>query len=162
MQNPNACIYTSRGPNILNAMAKSETQLNECCVVPYRITAYGPEFCLVTPQAQNRWEFPKVKLGRSDSPDKVRDAAAEMAGLIGLISAEQIGSFVASRKNETRSMVGFLMRVDDSLEAWPKQKSHRRLWCLAEEARVRIRRKPLRRFIDLALQNVRQAPRLPR
>src|SRR5262249_3657038 len=115
MQNPNACIYTSRDRNLLKAMAKSETQLNECCVVPYRITAYGPEFCLVTPHSENRWEFPKVKLGRNDVPDKVRDAAAQMAGLVGLISIEQIGSFVASRKNETRSMVGFLMRVDDSL-----------------------------------------------
>ncbi len=162
MQNPKACIYTFRGRNILKAMANTETQLNECCVVPYRITAYGPEFCLVTPNAENRWEFPKIKLGRNDAPDKVRDAAAKMAGLVGQISVEQIGSFVASRKNETRSMIGFLMRVEDALEAWPKQKSHRRLWCLAEEARVRIRRKPLRRFIDRALQHVREAPRLPR
>lgn len=162
IRNPKACIYTFRGRNILKTMAKTETQLNECCVVPYRITAYGPEFCLVTPHAENRWEFPKVKLGRNDVAEKVRDAAAAMAGLVGQISADQIGSFVASRKNETRNMVGFLMRVDDSLEAWPKRKSHRRLWCLAEEARVRIRRKPLRRFIDLALQNVRETPRLPR
>jgi hypothetical protein len=101
-------------------------------------------------------------LSKNDVAEKVRDAAARTAGLVGEISVDQIGSYIASRKNETRSMVGFLMRVDDSLESWPKQKSHRRLWCLAEEARVRIRRKPLRRFIDLALQNVRQAPRLPR
>ncbi len=143
-------------------MSKTETRLHECCVVPYRIAAFGPEFCLVTPQAENRWEFPKVRLEEDDLPTNVRDAAAEMAGLIGQISLEEIGAFVASRKNESRSMVGFLMRVDESLESWPQQESHRRLWCLAEEARVRIRRKPLRRFIDLALQNVRQPPRFPK
>lgn len=162
MQNPKACIYTLSLPNILNPMAKTETQLNECCVVPYRITAYGLEFCLVTPNSENRWEFPKVRLTRNEVAAKSKDQAAGMAGLIGEISSESIGSYVASRKNETRSMVGFLMRVDEALEAWPKQKSHRRLWCMAEEARVRIRRKPLRRFIDLALQSVRQTPRLPR
>lgn len=143
-------------------MVKPDIQLDECCVVPYRITSYGPEFCLITPNSENRWEFPKIKLGRNETPETVRDAAAQLAGLIGHISVDQIGSFVASRKNETRSMVGFLMQVEESLEAWPKQTSCRRLWCLAEEARVRIRRKPLRRFIDLALQNVRQVPRLPR
>ncbi|MEX0978127.1 MAG: hypothetical protein WDZ48_04715 [Pirellulales bacterium] len=51
-------------------------------------------------------------------------------------------------------MIGYLMRVDHVDDAWPCDKSHRRLWCLAEEARVRIRRKPLRRFIDLALQGM--------
>jgi hypothetical protein len=59
-------------------------------------------------------------------------------------------------------MVGFLMHVEDVSDHWPREDSHRRLWCLPEEARLRIRRKPLRRFIDLALQNLRQTPRLPR
>ncbi len=67
---------------------------------------------------------------------------------------EPLGSFVANRQNERRIMFGFLMRVDDVLDDWPHQESHRRLWCLPEEARVRIRRKPLRRFIDLALRSM--------
>ena len=53
----------------------------------------------------------------------------------------------------SRSMSGYLMRVTSVSDSWPKQSSHRRLWCLAEEARARIRRKPLRRFLDLALHS---------
>lgn len=145
-------------------METHSTQIFECCVVPYRITGYGAEFCLVTPVAENRWEFPKIPLsGDTEGNEKIRRQAAELAGLRGQIDQKLLGSFVASRSSETKSMVGFLMRVDDVADKWPRQESHRRIWCLAEEARLRIRRKPLRRFIDLALQDLRQnAPRLPR
>jgi hypothetical protein len=51
-------------------------------------------------------------------------------------------------------MDGYLMRVTGVDDRWPKQETHRRIWCLAEEARVRIRRKPLRRFIDLAIHSI--------
>ncbi|REK05417.1 MAG: hypothetical protein DWQ37_23130 [Planctomycetota bacterium] len=130
----------------------------ECCVVPFRRTSAGTEFCLVTPRTENRWEFPKIRLDAPGTcePDRVLEAA-NLAGLRGdVTSGEPLGSFVATRQNQTRNMVGFLMHVEHVEDAWPSEESHRRIWCLPEEARVRIRRKPLRRFIDLALQNVRQ------
>jgi len=143
-------------------MEQDEKQLHECCVVPYRVTGSGAEFCLVTPASENRWEFPKIRVepkrrgGEFETCDpEVLQEAAESAGLHGELASENpLGSFVATRQSQTRSMVGFLMRVDRVEDAWPRQSSHRRLWCLAEEARVRIRRKPLRRFIDLALRNM--------
>ncbi len=46
------------------------------------------------------------------------------------------------------------MRVTDVDDEWKNRETHRRLWCLAEEARARIRRKPLRQFIDAALQAI--------
>jgi hypothetical protein len=140
-------------------MAKEPALLHECCVVPYRITGSGVEFCLVTPLAENRWEFPKIRIVEPTGCDEAAlGQAAESAGLHGaVIGGEPLGSYVATRRSETRTMIGFLMRVDDFDAAWPKQDSHRRLWCLPEEARLRIRRKPLRRFIDLALQNMKQA-----
>ena len=137
-------------------MGTEPLELHECCVVPVRITSSGAEFCLMTPVSENRWEYPKVPLEPSQAPsESVLLQAAENAGLRGdVLCEEPLGSYVASRRNETRSMVGYLMRVEEADDLWPKQQTHRRLWCLAEEARVRIRRKPLRRFIDLALQNL--------
>ena len=131
-------------------------QLHECCVVAYRTTSSGTEFCLVTPISENRWEFPKIGLdGPDDCDPALLDQAARNAGLRGEVAADKpLGSYVASRQNETRSMTAFLMRVEHVEDPWPRQDSHRRLWCLAEEARVRIRRKPLRRFIDSALRNM--------
>jgi hypothetical protein len=137
-------------------METEELQLRECCVVPYRVTSLGTEFCLMTPVTENRWEFPKIRLDDTAQCDAaLLDEAARNAGLRGDVATDEpLGSYVASRGNETRSMHGYLMRVDAVEDPWPKQYSHRRLWCLAEEARVRIRRKPLRRFIDLALRSV--------
>ncbi len=143
-------------------MAKQPVLLHECCVVPYRITSSGAEFCLVTPVAENRWEFPKIRVGEPTGCDAAAlQQAAESAGLRGaVVGSEPLDSYVATRQSETRTMVGFLMRVDDFDDIWPKQGSHRRLWCLPEEARLRIRRKPLRRFIDLALQQMKQVPQV--
>jgi hypothetical protein len=144
-------------------MGTEQVILRECCVVPYRITSSGTEFCLLTPQAENRWEFPKVRLSGDSECDAAHlGQAASSAGLRGSVAADEpLGSFVASRGNETRSMQGHLMRVDHSDDSWPHAERYRRIWCLPEEARVRIRRKPLRRFIDLALQSVAQSPARP-
>jgi len=131
-------------------------QLHECCVVPYRITSSGTEFCLLTPLAENRWEFPKIRLDDPAACDAaILERAADEAGLRGTVETGQpLGSFIASRRNETRSMTAFLMRVERADDPWPHQANFRRIWCLAEEARIRIRRKPLRRLIDLALHEV--------
>jgi hypothetical protein len=111
----------------------------------------------MTPISENRWEFPKIGLDGTAGCDAVLlDQAASNAGLRGEVAVDKpLGSYVASRQNESRSMTAFLMRVDQVEDPWPRKDSHRRLWCLAEEARVRIRRKPVRRFIDLALHSMK-------
>lgn len=130
-------------------------QLHECCVVPYRHTPSGIEFCLLTRTSENRWEFPKAEECAGQSREEGLRQAAARAGLKGKIDREQsLGDFVASRAGQERSMVGHLMFVTHVEVSWPQQSDVRRLWCLAEEARVRIRRKPLRRFIDLALHAI--------
>ncbi len=137
--------------------SEDHVQLHEGCVVPYRLTALGVEFCLVTPTSENRWEFPKISLDdHGTSPAGRVEQAASEAGLKGEISSDDgpLGHFSARRGNEVRSMDGYLMRVTDIDDQWSKRDSHRRLWCLAEEARARIRRKPLRQFIDAALQAI--------
>jgi hypothetical protein len=130
------------------------TEVHEACLVPYRLTSSGVEFCLVSEIGANRWEFPKAELGAEDAPvAEPLSRAAQTTGLWGeMLEAEPLGDFRATRGCQVRAMTGYLMRVTTASDAWPRQSTHRRLWCLAEEARVRIRRKPLRRFIDLALR----------
>jgi hypothetical protein len=48
-------------------------------------------------------------------------------------------------------LVAYLFEVDDPESS---QHSRRIRWCFAEEARARIRRKPMRRLIDLALRRL--------
>jgi hypothetical protein len=135
---------------------RERVQLHECCVVPYRATAMGIEFCLVTPNSENRWEFPKAALDEDRAAPLVLLGEIAVAnGLDGpTLEIEPLGDFSARRGNEARTMTGYLMEVTRSADDWPQKQSHKRLWCLPEEARVRIRRKPLRQFIDQALRRI--------
>ncbi|MBI3837693.1 MAG: hypothetical protein HY288_07140 [Planctomycetia bacterium] len=130
--------------------------LRETCVVPCRLTALGIEFCLVSPVTENRWEFPKIIIdAQNGQSESLLHQAAAVVGLRGdLLADEPLGQFDSTRGNEARSMIGYLMRVTSVDETWFQQANYRRRWCLAEEARARIRRKPLRRFIDVALHSV--------
>jgi hypothetical protein len=47
------------------------------------------------------------------------------------------------------------MHVSSSDGKWLQASAQRRRWCQAEEARAWIRRKPLRRLIDLALRRLK-------
>jgi len=135
--------------------SRGRVQVNEACLVPYRLTNSGIQFCLVSTIADNRWEFPKIALpDEADSMAARLKQLAESLGFQGTVRAvEPLGRFEAARGSESRTMAGFLMQVTDVANEGPWQGKYRRLWCLAEEARVRIRRKPLRRFIDLALHS---------
>lgn len=139
---------------------KSRVQLHESCVVPYRETERGIEFCLVSASAANRWEFPRTETNDPQPPGRqmLLDQAAHGAGLEGHLEADRpFDEFVASRGNESRNVSAYLMRVTRTEEVWSGQDSQRRLWCLPEEARARLRRKPMRRFIDQALRLVAPA-----
>lgn len=130
--------------------------LHEACLVPYRLTSAGVEFCLVSGQGENRWEFPKAGLDREDAP--ISQPLSDVALTTGIWGEtfvdDPLGEFSATRGSESRTVRAYLMQVTRTQPDWPRQVTHRRLWCLAEEARIRIRRKPLRRFIDLALRQV--------
>jgi hypothetical protein len=119
-------------------------------------TELGIEFCLVSQIAGNRWEFPKTESnGDDDAHQALLVEAAACAGLRGQLDGNgPLDEFVSARGDEARRMTAYLMRVTSVDDDWPMQSTHRRLWCLAEEARVRLRRKPLRRFIDIAMRSV--------
>jgi hypothetical protein len=136
--------------------AKRRVQSHDCCLVPYRLSDAGVEFCLVTPIAETRWTFPHIPADVSNgSVETLLEPTAASLGLRGeLQGSEPLGNFVATRGNEARNTSGYLMRVTQIEDTWPNQSVQRRRWCLAEEARIRIRRKPLRRFIDLALHQL--------
>jgi hypothetical protein len=135
--------------------SRGRVQLHEACVVPYRLTSSGVQFCLLSPLAESRWEFPKIPLpAETGAVSAELRRLAESLGIGGSVRAEEpLGNFAAARGSEFRSMTGYLMHVSEVADEWPLVHQYRRLWCLAEEARVRIRRKPLRRFIDRALHS---------
>jgi hypothetical protein len=132
----------------------------ESCVIPYRLTHLGIEFCLVSEARVNRWEFPRLRAGGDMSPLALLDEAATSAGVMGHLETDDpIAEFVAARSGAPCRTTAYLMHVTKFDEVWPHEPGRRRLWCLAEEARARLRRKPWRRLIDVALQTLGARPR---
>ena len=129
--------------------------MHERCAVPYRRTQLGVEFCLVSQAKVNRWEFPKLSRPDEFSPQALLAEVSAAAGAEGELADEQpLSEFVASRAGEACRTSAYLMRVTNVRDHWLQESNRRRLWCLAEEARVRLRRKPMRRLIDIALHAV--------
>jgi hypothetical protein len=144
--------------------ANPNVQTHENCVVPYRVTELGIEFCLVATARQSRWEFPKLAMEpECFSREAILVEAMGMLGLHGALQADApLGEFTTSRGEECRSTTGYLMRVEQIDDPSLGQPETKRRWCLAEEARVRIRRKPLRGFVDLALRAIHFDSRGPK
>ena len=139
---------------------RQEVETHESCVIPYRFTRSGVEFCLVSEARVNRWEFPRVRPNGDASPATLLAEVAVSAGVIGHLEGDDpVAEFVAARCGSPCRTTAYLMHVTKLDEVWPQQPGRRRLWCLAEEARARLRRKPWRRLIDVALQTLGARPR---
>lgn len=126
--------------------------LELACVVAYRSVGGRVEFYLTRSIDENSWEFPEVACVNhhvEKTALAVADAMAEL-GLLGRLAAGgPIGEFRYSRGDHARNVTAYLFHVlDDAVLA---KRSHGR-WCMAEEGRRRIRRKPMRRLLDTALK----------
>jgi hypothetical protein len=130
--------------------------VEEVCVVPFRTENGRPEFCLVSVSDDSRWDFPRAPV----LPDELRHvtalrAALEIAGVeCELELPGPLDQFSASKVESAKTITAFLVRVETENGEHSVGTGYRRRWCFAEEARVRIRRKPIRRFIDLALRRL--------
>jgi len=130
----------------------------QACAVPVRVVGEQVEFCLVADRRDSRWGFPRGELSTDESPQQAAiRQAAEMAGLnCRLASQQPLDHFGTSRNDRDGAITAFLLLVDDEADLSPDAEARRR-WCLPEEARARIRRKPMRRLIDLAIRQIASA-----
>ena len=135
-------------------MARSSDQVRrEVCAVPYRIRDERAEFCLVSTERTSRWEFPHTEITGDQPPlNAAHRCVREQAGLACRVEACQpLDDVLATQNRQLVRMVAFLLEIQ---EAEPTAAQRRTRWCFAEEARARIRRKPMRRLIDLALRQI--------
>ena len=130
------------------------------CTVPFRWRSGQVEFLLITRAGVSSWEFPRTEAnGHTPDVESLAASLNQTLGLHGTVDGEPIGRFKSSRGSESHSVVAFLMEItgDGALNRTGELRCR---WCFPEEARVRIRRKPLRRLIDAALH--RLAPQTSR
>ncbi|HTQ39707.1 MAG TPA: hypothetical protein VMJ32_11815 [Pirellulales bacterium] len=124
---------------------------HEACAVPFRFRDQRLEFCLVSAEGSSRWEFPHATIAEHETAEQAaRRCVTDFAELISLPgNSLPLDDLTTTQNGRQVRITVFLLQVDSADVA----KDGRRIrWCFAEEARARIRRKPMRRLIDLALR----------
>lgn len=138
-------------------MASETDFVRIACAVAFRKNADQIEFCLVTACGTSNWEFPKTLIIDGAPAHACAWSEAERtAGLKGrLIDEQPLAQVRSTRANERVEVTAYLFEVThEAIQS--DADAVRRRWCLPEEARVRLRRKPLRRMIDIALERVQE------
>jgi 8-oxo-dGTP pyrophosphatase MutT (NUDIX family) len=132
-------------------MARESLEQQQVCAVPYRLNDERMEFCLVATETNSRWEFPHTELESDASAlEAACRCAREQTGLVCKpAQQEPLDDVLATQDRQLVRLIAFLVETGSATK---KEADRRIRWCLPEEARARIRRKPMRRLIDLALR----------
>ncbi|MEX0712337.1 MAG: NUDIX hydrolase [Pirellulales bacterium] len=136
-----------------------EEPILQACALPYRRSADGLEFCLITALASRRWGFPKgiVDPGETPAGNALKEAYEE-AGLAGQIVGEPLGQYTYSKWDRTLLVTAFAMQVEQCHDDWQEARLRQRCWCSPDEARRRLAVPDQRRLLDLALQRLATPP----
>jgi hypothetical protein len=147
---------TVQQPVIDHPMTRSEdrvTVVQAACAVPYRLREGRMEFCIVSPPGTTLWEFPYARIRPKELASKaaVRCAEKKSGAVCRRQSRKPLDRFSTVHKKRAIVFVAYLLNMKAEPDAGTGRRSR---WCYAEEARARIRRKPMRRLIDLALRQL--------
>lgn len=132
----------------------------QLCLIGYRRHGGRLQFRLVTQPGLSRWSFPEMLVDGTELLAGLR-TLAEQAGVV-LVERrlERLGEVDSTRRDNYEQLVAVLAEVDELAEAVELAEAAdapwRSRWCFAEEARVRIRRKPLRRLVDQAVRRIEE------
>jgi hypothetical protein len=136
---------------------KAQTLVQLSYGIPYRRQRASFEFCLFLFPDQRDWDFPQA-LDTAGEEETARQLLAPCldAGFDGRVDEIPLGQFEASRSDVVEMVTAFLVEVNPPGSTVNKTHLPRHRWCLVEEAKLRIRRKPLRHLLDIAQRRLTQ------
>jgi 8-oxo-dGTP pyrophosphatase MutT (NUDIX family) len=114
--------------------------------------------CLVTSSSGRRWVVPKGLIDEGKTAGEMAlQEAWEEAGLVGLLDAEPVGTYLYAKYGGTCHVTVFLMQVTEVAQDWPERTLRQRRWVRPAEAIRLIEDEGLRLVIRGALANLREA-----
>src|SRR3954454_1435003 len=108
-----------------SSMATQTGLIRQAAVVPLR----GGQACLVASRSGKRWVVPKgtIEPGKSAGEVALQEAWEE-AGLVGLLRAEPLGSYLYEKDGSVCHVIVFRMNVVGVAEAYPEAVVRQRMW----------------------------------
>jgi 8-oxo-dGTP pyrophosphatase MutT (NUDIX family) len=136
-------------------MSPPDRTIPQVCVVPFRHTFGGWEFCLITSLSKGHWIFPK---GIIDPGETYVEAAlkesCEEAGLYGRIVGPPLGQYQDAKWGAALQVSVVLMEVTRCAERWAEADQRQRRWASAEESLRLLYRREHQRFLREACQRL--------
>lgn len=130
---------------------------NKACAVPFRRRNGSVEFCIVSSRRDNgRWTFPK---GSVEADETAREAALkeahEEAGVRGRLVGDPLGAYPIDKYGRQLWVAVFLMEVQAEDAEWLESDERERRWVGPQEARVLLKSREHRRFLELAVTQLK-------
>ena len=132
--------------------------ISAICPITYRRRETQIEFCLLLITGDSRWEFPHGALddGETHAAAALR-IAREALGIHCRVDGDPLGEFKIRYPGLNYHVTAMLAEcVKDDAAVAAEARPHR--WFLCDEARVRIRRKPMRHYTLLAKRRIDAIP----
>ncbi|MCI0642558.1 MAG: NUDIX hydrolase [Gemmataceae bacterium] len=106
-------------------MANDADFVRQAAALPMR----NGRVCLVTSSNGKRWVIPKglIEPGQTAGETALQEAWEE-AGLVGVLQAEPIGSYIYEKWCGRCLVTVFVMHVTDIAQNWPERELRQRVW----------------------------------
>jgi len=106
--------------------------------IPWRRTAEGIEFCLITSRRTGRWIFPKGgRMAWLSAPASAAQEAFEEAGVEGHAERRPVGAYHGVKRRDGDDVPILVemypLEVRVELYKWPEMKDRQRRWANLEE-----------------------------
>ena len=141
---------------------KSEFELNQSCVIPYRIANGIIELLLITSIKKQRWIFPKGYIEFNLTAfESAKKEAYEEAGVIGENETVELGAFELKKKNKKAIVKIFSMEVTKELKDYPEKNLRKRKWFSVKDALINIENNDIINFVHKLEDKVKPANQNP-
>lgn len=129
--------------------------MQQASAIPFRRTAAGVEFCLITSIGKGNWGFPKGIIDPGFNAEQTAlQESWEEAGLRGRIVHECVGRYKYEKWNTTLHVQVMLMEVTEAAEQWIESSVRQRAWCSLDEALEKLTKKRLRKPLLAAAKHL--------
>lgn len=127
----------------------------QACVIPYRSSDMGIEFCLITSKKSGKWSLPKGTIRSEETvSETIARQAHKEAGLRGELIEDPVGTYSYHKWETILEVVVLMMNVNECSDEWPDAEARKRRWVTSEEALSLLSKDDLKKLLRKAVERL--------